>query len=95
MSPQSIDACTNTQVTVRVGKNGTSHMEVFMRNEASLGISTHQHANGRIEFKAVLYHAGRRWVVGGFSTNQDALAAGRQLRRSHLSHRSRLYHDPS
>ncbi len=66
-----------------------------MRKEASLGIYTRQHANGRIEFKAFLYHAGRRWVVGGFSTKQDALAAGRQLKRSLLSHRSRLYHDPS
>jgi len=66
-----------------------------MRKEASHGVSTRHHANGRIEFKAFLYHSGRRWEVGGFSTKQDAIAAGRQLRRSLLSHPSSRDHDPS
>lgn len=64
-----------------------------MRKRASHGISTRQHANGRIEFAAFLYHAGRRWVVGGFSTKQDAIAGGRQLRRSLLSRHSSRDHD--
>ncbi len=66
-----------------------------MRKRASHGISTRQHVNGRIEFAAFLYHAGRRWVVGGFSTKQDAIAGGRQLRRSLLSYRSRRDQDAS
>ena len=65
-----------------------------MRETTSRGIYTRQHQNGRVEFMARLCHAGKRWVAGGFSTRQEALAALHKLKASVRSPLLPMKHRP-
>lgn len=65
-----------------------------MRETTSRGIYTRQHQNGRVEFMARLCHAGKRWVAGGFSTQQEALAALHKLKASVRSPLLPMKHRP-
>ncbi len=44
-----------------------------MYKRTSPGVHSHQHKDGRIEWRASVYRAGKRWVAKGFSTRGEAM----------------------